>query len=273
MRKFVMIGDALAMRFYVRTLCFAWVSAVLGVSVTGGLADRALSADAAPFVPLEMMHVTGHGVLELVDGGELCLAGIAVPTKAQQAGNERAWLLGWHDIIDRGGFGYEPKPYTDADRYGCPKVFAQAADGTHLQHALLAAGWATVDPLSMPDALPVIDAMLAVEARARDAGLGIWKEPDARPKPTDDLSAWIGTRQLVEGRVYRVGGNKRYVYLNFGADWRTDFTARLDRKMIKRADIDEAIFDGKKLRLRGVLTESRGPLMTISHQKQIEILP
>ncbi len=94
-----------------------------------------------------------------------------------------------------------------------------------------------------------------------------------RPKPADDLSAWVGTRQLVEGRVRRVSETDRYVYLNFGIDWRTDFTTRLDRKMIKSAGFDVTALRGKKLRVRGVLVESRGPLIDIAHLKQIEFLP
>ena len=90
---------------------------------------------------------------------------------------------------------------------------------------------------------------------------------------TDDLSHRIGERQLIEGRVRRVSDNDRYVYLNFGSDWRTDFTIRLDRKMIDTAGFDISRLAGTRLRARGVLQESRGPLMDIMHLQQIELLP
>jgi hypothetical protein len=153
------------------------------------------------------------------------------------------------------------------------RAAVDSADGVPLQHTLLAAGWAAVDPLSALDSGDSIDRMLALEDHARQAGLGIWQDLDVLPDKAADLAARIGTRQIVEGRVRRVSSNKRYVYLNFGVDWRTDFTVRLDQTMIESAAFDAADVDGRRLRVRGVLEEARGPLMTISHLKQIEFLP
>ena len=239
----------------------------------GGLVDRVLADNEETFVPLLLSDVAVHGGLRLEDGDELCLAGVAVPISSGLTSGEPAWQSEWHKIIERGAFGYQAGQPALTDRYGCRHGLPRNAYGVPLQHDLLAAGWAMVDPLSAPDEPSALDAMFALEAEARDAGLGIWGASELLPKSADDLDAWIGMHQLMEGEVRRISNNKRYVYLNFGSDWRTDFTARLDRKMIKRTGLDEAMFDGKKLRLRGVIEESRGPLMTITHPKQIEILP
>jgi len=231
------------------------------------------AADDVLQAPLTIEDVTEQGALMLADGDQLCLAGIWVPTVGKRQDFTETWRSAWRSVVDEGNFFYQAEPPAKRNRYGCALTSVESADGKSLQHELLAAGWAAVDPFSASKETHAIDAMLALEMKAREAGHGIWMSPDAGPKKVDDLADWIGTRQLVEGQVRRVHVNKRYVYLNFGADWRTDFTARLNRAMIEEVPLDASDFEGRALRLRGVLEESRGPLMNISHLKQIEFLP
>lgn len=224
-------------------------------------------------IAVELEKVDERGVLTSADGGEFCLAGIWVPTVSKDSGHAVDWRSAWRDIVAGGGFVHRNVGPPKWDRYGCALAHVESATGVSLQHALLAAGWAAVDPLSAPDDADVVDAMLALEERARRTRLGIWQEENARPKKADELSDWMGTRQLVEGRSRRVSENKRYVYVNFGADWRTDFTIRLRRKMMDSAGFDAAGLEGRRLRVRGVVQDSRGPLIDVSHLKQIEFLP
>lgn len=193
------------------------------------------------------------------------LAGIAAPA-------ETDWEAGWLAVMDGDRFFHGGDAEAKRDRYGCVLADVENGDGVALQQALLAAGWAVVDPQSVGDDEVALDVWLAAEDEARRKGRGLWQVAKKRPRAADDLEDWIGTRQLVEGRVRRVSVNKRYVYLNFGADWQTDFTARLERKMADRLGVDVDGLRGKALRIRGVLEESRGPLIHISHIKQIEYL-
>ena len=215
--------------------------------------------------------VTDHGDLILEDDRRLCLAGLrtAAPIDAADARS------GIKRVLD-GLIGGRPVRFTvDAsapyDRYGCLRAAVRTSDHQSLQHALLARGLAAVRVL--PENVWAIDAMLAVEDEARRAGRGMWSMPDTRPKAAGDLDGLIGTTQIVEGRVRRVSDNDRYVYLNFGTDWRTDFTVRLNRALIESGDLDVAGLEGKTLRVRGFVQEARGPLIDISHLAQIEILP
>jgi len=159
------------------------------------------------------------------------------------------------------------------NRYGCGIVDLETLDGRALGEDLIRNGLAIVDPPSARADHAVVGALLALEDEARRAGLGIWRDASAHPKATDDLSAWIGGHQLVEGRVRRVSENDRYLYLNFGDDWRTDFTVRLRRKLASSHGLDQDLLTGQKLRIRGVLQESRGPLIDIVNTQQIEFLP
>ena len=236
--------------------------------VVGCLGFQA-AADADRLAVVEIEKVSDRGGLLLGSGEEICLAGIRAP----EGQGARGWRAAWQRLIEGSDLLHRTDPPFQQNRYGCVFTLLKNRDGVSLQELILTAGWASVDPLSGPEDVNDIDAMFALEGQARSAGLGMWKDSSLQPKSADDLSAWIGTRQLVEGRVRRVSETDRYVYLNFGKNWRTDFTTRLDRKMIDRADFDAKALDGKRLRVRGVLVESRGPLIDITHLKQIELLP
>ena len=258
--------------FGVKAVAPVSVLAVLVLSIsnpTGGASAR----DGQPLIAAEVETVSQNGSLVLADGTELCLAGIWVPNGAKGKGGSATWRSAWGQIISGKAVSYRTGSSQAHDRYGCEHADVEVDDGLLLHHALLSAGWAIVDPVSASDSPADIESMLRLEDQARTAGRGLWKRSQVGPRKTDDLAPWIGTRQLVEGRVRRVSDNDRYVYLNFGADWRTDFTARLNKKMMISAGMDKNSFDGRKLRIRGVLQESRGPLIDIAHLKQIEFLP
>ena len=73
-----------------------------------------------------------------------------------------------------------------------------------------------------------------------------------------------------------VPGLEPHVYLNFGADWRRDFTVRL-----RRAELDVGLarsglaierLTDHRLEIRGYVLEAGGPLIDVSHPEQIEVL-
>ena len=64
------------------------------------------------------------------------------------------------------------------------------------------------------------------------------------------------------------------LYLNFGPDYRTDFTiaiARRDLKLFGR-DFDGKALEGKTLRVRGWLKSVNGPMIEATHPEQIEMV-
>jgi len=65
------------------------------------------------------------------------------------------------------------------------------------------------------------------------------------------------------------------VYLNFGADWRSDFTVALRRDALKTfaaAGVDPLGYAGRLIRVRGWLTSYNGPMIEATHPEQIEVL-
>lgn len=65
------------------------------------------------------------------------------------------------------------------------------------------------------------------------------------------------------------------MYLNFGADWRTDFTitiAARDLKLFEQAGLDLFALEGRTVRVRGWLDSYNGPAIEADHPEQIEVL-
>ena len=219
--------------------------------------------------PLEVARVLAAERLELVDGRSIRLAGIRVP--ATVAGQAQALLA--ELVANRAlRLGTSPAPF---DRYGDLVAQVERADGLWLQGALLERGLAQVR--TRPDEVARAAAMLGLEQAARAAGRGLWRQPGLAARPADQLADAIGSFQIVQGRVLRVAPTEDYVYLNFGQDWRSDFTLRLRRAELDasfaRSPVDVLALAGRRVEVRGFVLNAGGPLIELSHPEQIQVLP
>jgi hypothetical protein len=117
--------------------------------------------------------------------------------------------------------------------------------------------------------------MLALERAARAERRGIWRHPLYRILDPEQAGRFIDTFQIVEGRVRQVAIVKGTAYLNFGEDWRSDFTVRTASatwgppRLVKQ---ELAALEGAQVRVRGWLKSYNGPLIDATHREQIEIL-
>jgi micrococcal nuclease len=75
--------------------------------------------------------------------------------------------------------------------------------------------------------------------------------------------------------VLRVAPTESHTYLNFGADWRADFTVRVRRTELEGAlaGLDLEGLGGRLVEVRGVVLEAGGPLIELSHPEQLQVLP
>jgi micrococcal nuclease len=219
--------------------------------------------------PLPMARVLAAERLELADGRSVRVAGIRVPPEvAAQARALLAELVAGRALR----LGTTPAPL---DRYGDLVAQVERADGLWLQGALLERGLAQVR--TRPDEVARAAAMLALEWAARAARRGLWRQPELAPRAADDLADAVGSFQIVHGRVLRVAPTERYVYLNFGPDWRSDFTLRLQRAELDasfaRSPVDVLALAGRRVEVRGFVLDAGGPLIELSHPEQIQVLP
>lgn len=164
------------------------------------------------------------------------------------------------------------------DRYGRwlahLHVIEGGAPGLWVQGEMLRLGMARV--YSFPDNRALVAEMLALEREARAAERGIWALPYYAVRGTDPglLAPYRGTFQVIEGRVADAADVKGTVYLNFGADWKTDFTVAIDRRNRDTFDgaFDPTGLSGAAVRVRGWLKSRNGPMIEATHPEQIEIL-
>ena len=166
-------------------------------------------------------------------------------------------------------------PSRRTDRYGrvLAQIYVPDGHGGEIwaQEKLLAAGLAYVYPLSGRELdLP---RMLDIEKTARAAERGIWRLPEMHPTPTERADTRYGHYAFIQGKVTNTAKIKNKIYLNFGADWHSDFTVMVERHDWKNfRDLDLLALKGKNLRARGFLHEDNGPMLRATNPAQLEII-
>ncbi|MEI6558150.1 MAG: thermonuclease family protein [Rhodospirillaceae bacterium] len=146
-------------------------------------------------------------------------------------------------------------------------------DGLWLQGELLARGWARV--YAGADLATLGDQLYAREASARAARLGIWGLPFYAVRAPEGLGRDSDSFQLVEGRVLAATLARGQLYLNFGPDWRTDFTIRVPRRAVRafrQLHGEPALLQGRLIRVRGWVYRHNGPEIELIHPEQLERL-
>lgn len=167
-------------------------------------------------------------------------------------------------------------PARREDRYGrlLAEVWTKDAHGeeSSVAAALLHAGLAHVYPLSGQEIGTAH--LLPLEEEARAAKRGIWQLPELQPTDADRAATQYGHYALITGTVVQAAKVKTKIYLNFGADYHTDFTAVIDKRDWKNfSRVDLLSLTGKRVLVRGYLYEDYGPAMRLSNDGQISLLP
>ena len=150
---------------------------------------------------------------------------------------------------------------------------ARKTDNAWVQGSLLALGLARVmtDQRNPEKA----DQMYAVERAARAEKIGIWGDPAYKIITPEEAAKYKGSVQIVEGRIRSAAIRQNRIYLNFGDDWRTDFTVSItseNRREFSKQNVDPLQWDGKNARVRGWIGDYNGPFIEIDHPQRIELL-
>ena len=150
---------------------------------------------------------------------------------------------------------------------------APGRDTLWAQGEMLRRGLARV--YTFPDNKARAGRMLELEREARADRRGIWRLRYYRILRPEETRRYIGSFRLVEGRVLDAAVVRGRGYLNFGADWRSDFTiaiARKQRRRFSRAGIDIVALAGHTLRVRGWLSWENGAMIEATHPEQLEVI-
>ncbi|WP_170294719.1 thermonuclease family protein [Roseospira navarrensis] len=228
---------------------------------------RALGRDAS--LILEDGRRVRLCALRLPDPADLPEGATAAETARVTAYAEaaRAWLAA--RAVGASVALWSPEVARDRHGRGLAQVRVGGSDGPWLQAGLLAAGLARV--ATMPGAAAGAPALLSVEAAARRAGRGLWRDPLYRPRAPGATWPWLGTFQIVRGTVRDAAKVRGRIYLNYGDDWRRDFTVRIDRPSrigFRVADLLE--LRRQFIQVRGWLFATNGPMILLDHPAALE---
>lgn len=227
---------------------------------------------------IKVIRVERNGVLVLRDGRAVDVEGILLPA----GGHDHAPSFLARQAIDalrglsRHRYVTLAANYPKEDRYGRLRAqvfFRHDKAQPWLQLAMLRRGLARVN--ITPDRRECASALYAAERAARAARAGIWAYPAYAVRMPGELAGETGTFQIVEGVVRAADVRGGRAYLNFGRDWRTDFTATIspdDMKLFRREGIDPRGYAGMRVRVRGWIESMNGPEIEISAPEQIEVL-
>lgn len=260
----------------------AWFCPVVLVaaSITYSAEASAFPDCAAPvrISGAKVVRVERNGVLVLKDGRAVDVEGLLLPKStpdrapeflAREAVEELSGLARGRTV----SLAVRPP---DEDRYGHIRAQVFVPDGKSnlwLQAAMLRRGLARVS--IAPDRRECARELYAAEGEAREIRAGIWALPAYAVRLPDSLKSDIGTFQIVEGTVKNAAVRSGRAYLNFGDDWRTDFTVTIapeDIRLFREEGIDPVGYAGQRVRVRGWVQFLNGPEIEIADPEAIEIV-
>lgn len=148
----------------------------------------------------------------------------------------------------------------------------RASDGVWMNGEMLQLGLARVIPSeSNPE---LMREMYQKENIAIREKFGLWGVfPVLSPAQAEQA---IGDFAIVEGVIQKSALIKNQTYLNFGDDWKTDFTVMITpdiRKKLLRTGINTQTLTGRSVRVRGEVRAYNGTFLELSTPDSLEIFP
>jgi hypothetical protein len=163
------------------------------------------------------------------------------------------------------------------DRYGRLSLFPVRLSEhsvINLQDILLETGLARANPASL--SIACARRLLKKEEEARRNLRGLWAQDIYKIKSAKavPLSNTISTYQLIKGTIVSLSRNpNKTSYLNFGHNWKTDFTVTLSARNLKLWEQQGHSLDelkGQTVYVRGWIENRDGALIRIRHPQQLQ---
>jgi endonuclease YncB( thermonuclease family) len=233
-----------------------------------------------------VVRVIDGETLALDDGTEVRLVGALAPRAP--AGNAQEWpferaAVSALELLVKGRTVQLKTVGRQHDRYGRLLAHVFVADGGEtvwVQRALVTAGH--VRAYALPGNEGCLADLLIAEETARESRRGLWASVAYQvheASDTRELLRIAGSFAVVEGRVERVAKAGRRLYLNFGTDWRRDFSISVPPTLLRGGSLGEAkiverlkALAARRVRVRGWIQRRNGPLVEISSIDEIEVI-
>ncbi len=117
--------------------------------------------------------------------------------------------------------------------------------------------------------------MLKLEDEARRLKLGLWDMKDYAVLTPKQAAKKVGSYQIVKGTIKNISRHKNNIYINFGHNWREDFTLGISSATLRgfsRKHIYPSKWNGMEIRVHGWIESYNGPFIEINHPESIELL-
>lgn len=119
-----------------------------------------------------------------------------------------------------------------------------------------------------------VDLLVQAQKEAQAAGRGLWQ--DYKAIAPDQAHDYIGKIHTVKGKVVSTYESDQVIFLNFGPNYREDFTVVIFRStadfftecQLKPVDF----YQGRILEVTGLIQEHNGPQIVINTPDQIRII-
>lgn len=235
------------------------------------------SRPAADFIEADVVKVIDGDTVEIKGGERVRYIGIDTPEIDQ---------IFYQEAKDRNnGLVYGKKVRLDIcksqprDKYGRLLAWVYV-DDIFVNAALIKEGYARILTIP-PCGIEKEDEFKNYEKSARDRRFGVWaKDGRLLDKSEETISAgeanrYIGKTKTVKGKVVNVFESRKAIFLNFGGDYKKDFTVVIFRKNIgefEKKGIDPVKFyKGKEILATGRIKEYNGTEIVANDPSQIEI--
>lgn len=218
--------------------------------------------------------------LRLQDGRIIQLTGLEIPgLEASDPGDQAAQTFEWlkKTVEKKQVTFYQTKHEIEGRRNRMGHYLGHIEtreDKVWLQGAYLLNGWAHIQP--SPLHTEMATQMLAFQSLAMEGKRGLWadeKQTILGPEnAADKMNGWA----IVEGTIVKAAMSNNTVYLNFGEDWRKDFTIGIDpevRRQLSKKQISAIDLQGRHVRVYGWVESYNGPFIKLSNAAWLEILP
>ncbi|MGB0719842.1 MAG: thermonuclease family protein [Bdellovibrionales bacterium] len=227
----------------------------------------------------EVVEVIDPLTVLLSDGQIIRLTGIYIPEEiSDQTG---IWAVTARDVVrdllagQRVAVYQTPKKdWGRSNRMGHQLAHLQRmSDHAWAQGVLVSLGLAIAQPSKRNPEMA--EQLYTLEDAARTEKLGIWSDTAMHVLTPDETDNRIGDFAIVEGRVESVTLKQNRIYINFGKDWRSDFTVTIapeDKRDFSKAGIDPLSWGGKTVRVRGFLQRYNGPMIEVTHPAFFEFV-
>ena len=157
------------------------------------------------------------------------------------------------------------------DRYGRLLGYC-FVDDTFVNARLIEEGFATL--YTWPPNIKYVDLLVNSQKKARQEKKGLWGAYETIHHT--QANQYINQIRTVEGKVVNTYQSPKCVFLNFGSNYRTDFTVVIFNNVLAsfhEKGIDPLTFyKGKRIRLSGRIREYNGPEIIVNTPHEIQVI-